>query len=165
MQIKTQERPNGSQPKGEGAGVRTDLCPPVTLGQDSRGTLGGTQGVPRLMTLTSFASCQSSQAKPRRRYSGDLRVVSQGTLTPSNLKRPQCPNVHHPSQNPSTRGPRRLLVGQLRGSARCSLVELLPAQPHLSCPQQGNGSRQGHGGTGEHGGTGQAAYSRMRAQD
>lgn len=51
-------------------------------------------------TLASFASCQSSQAKPRPRYSGDLRVVSQGTLTPSNLKRPQRPSVHRPSQHP-----------------------------------------------------------------
>lgn len=75
---KAQERPDGYQPKaGEGgAGVRTDLCPPITwtprkhwrevkMSHDS---------------LTNFASCQSSL--------GPLSV-SQGTFTPSNLKLPQ----------------------------------------------------------------------------
>lgn len=75
---KSSRRPNGYQPKpGEGAGVRTDLCPPIT--HPSRVVMtpvepwGGGGGVKMsLDSLTNFASCQSSQAKPRPRHSWDL---------------------------------------------------------------------------------------------
>lgn len=91
-------------------------------------------------SLTNFASCLGSQAKPHPCSSRDL-----WSGLPRHIYSLQPQTAPAYTMPPSTQGLKRLLVGQLQGPARCgaAVIWLYPFQHSPNSPAHSKGMGAG----------------------
>lgn len=161
---KAQERPNGYQPKpGEGAGVRTDLCPPIM--HPSRVVTtpvepwGGRESRCPTTLSPTLLPARAPRLSPAPVTPGTSEWSLKAHLLPPTSN---CPSIHHPgSQHPRAKEPPSWAApGARQDAVRPGIwLNCFQHTPTSRAHSQGTGSRQ------EQGGTGQAADSRRRPKD